>query len=75
MYKHGSLLALFCFRRMCITVRDKNRFVDHHTQYGMETVKGHSFFVARNAHEGFNRISGWIKITSANGEKRKVERK
>ena len=24
MYKHGSLLALFCFHRMCITVRDKN---------------------------------------------------
>lgn len=41
----------------------------------METFEGHSFFVARNAHEGFDRISGWIKITSANGEKRKVERK
>ncbi len=54
MYKHGSLLALFCFHRMCITVRDKNRFVDCHTQYGMETVKSHSFFVARNAHEGLS---------------------
>ena len=48
MYKHGSLLALFCFRRMCKTVRDKNRFVDHHTQYGMETFKGHYFFVRSN---------------------------
>jgi hypothetical protein len=28
--------------------------VDCHTQYGMETVKGHSFFVARNAHEGLS---------------------
>lgn len=62
MYKHGSLLALFCFRRTCKTAGDKNRFVDYHTQYGMETVKGHSFFVARNAHMGFTRMSGWIKM-------------
>ena len=62
MHKHGSLLALFCFRRMCKTDRDKNRFVDCHTQYGMETLKGHSFFIARNAHKGFARISGWIKM-------------
>lgn len=47
---------------MCKTAGDKNRFVDYHTQYGMETVKGHSFFVARNAHMGFTRMSGWIKI-------------
>ena len=53
MYKHGSLLALFCFYGMCITAGSRNRFVDHHTQYGMETFKGHSFFVARNAHKGF----------------------
>ena len=39
MHEHGSLLALFCFRRMCKTDRDKNRFVDRHTQYGMETFK------------------------------------
>lgn len=24
---------------MCKTDRDKNRFVDYHTQYGMETFK------------------------------------
>ena len=52
----------FCFCGMCITAGDKNRFVDYHTQYGMETVKGHSFFVARNAHMGSTRMSGWIKI-------------
>ena len=52
----------FCFRRMYRTDRDKNRFVDRHTQYGMETFKDHSFFIARNAHKGFVRISGWIKM-------------
>lgn len=35
----------FCFRRMYKTAGDRNRFVDCHTQYGMETVKGHSFFL------------------------------
>ena len=69
MHGYGSLLALFCFYGMCITAGSRNRFVDHHTQYGMETVKGHSFFVARNAHEGFARISGWIKCPRKRGEK------
>ncbi len=27
----------FCFCGMCITARDRNGFVDRHTQYGMET--------------------------------------
>lgn len=52
MYKHGSLLALFLFLRIK-TIGNKIRFVDHHTQYGMETFKDHSFFIARNACKGF----------------------
>lgn len=54
MYKRGSLLALFCFCGMRKSVRNKNKFVDHHTQYGMETLEDHSFFIARNAHEGLS---------------------
>ena len=43
--------GIFCFYGMFTDAR--NRLVDCHTQYGMETFKGHSFFVARNAHVGF----------------------
>ena len=50
---------------------DRSRFVDRHTQYGMETFMGHSFFIARNAQKGFTRISGWIKITSVDGGEKK----
>jgi len=75
MHGHGSLLALFLFPQMYEAAGDRSRFVDCHTQYGMETVKGHSFFVARNAHEGFDRISGWIIITSATERKERWNEK
>ena len=52
MHGHGSLLALFCSRGMFTDARD--RLVDCHTRYGMETFTGHSFFVARNAREGLS---------------------
>ena len=38
MHEHGSLLALFLFPQMHEAAGDRSRFVDRHTQYGMETV-------------------------------------
>ncbi len=46
MYKRGRLLALFLFLQVK-TVGNKIRFVDYHTQYGMETLQDHSFFCAQ----------------------------
>lgn len=45
MYEYGSLLALFLFLQVK-TVGNKIRFVDYHTQYGMEILQDHSFFCA-----------------------------
>ncbi len=74
MYKHGSLLALFLFPQDVYYRLGKNRFVDCHTQYGMEPFQDHSFFVARNAHRGFARISGWIKYPRKRGKERRNEK-
>ena len=38
----------FCFYGMCITAGSRNRFVDHHTQYGMETLRGPFLFFVRS---------------------------
>ncbi len=35
----------FCFYGMCITAGSRNRFVDHHTQSGMETLRGPFLFL------------------------------
>lgn len=38
MQEHGSLLALFLYPQMYEAAGDRSRFVDRHTQYGMEIV-------------------------------------
>lgn len=70
----------FCFRRsaglpgtdLWITTRSME----------WRPLEDHSFFCerlcckrARNAHEGFDRISGWIKIASVYGEKERWNEK
>ena len=71
MYKHDSILALFCFRRMCKTDRDKDRFVDYHTQYGMETLKRPFLFYCQKCPQGLYPHKRLDKNASVNGEKKK----
>lgn len=65
----------FCFRRMCRTVRDKNRFVDHHTQYGMETLKRPFLFYCQKCPQGLYPHKRLDKNASVNGEKKKGGKK
>ena len=63
----------FCFRRMCKDAG--NRFVDCHTQYGMETLMGPFLFYCQKCLQRLYRMSGWIKQASGTGEKKKGGKK
>ena len=65
----------FCFRRMCKTDRDKNRFVDRHTQYGMETFKRAIPFLLPEMPTRALPHERLDKRASINGEKKKGGKK
>ncbi|MDE7248356.1 MAG: hypothetical protein K2N82_00410 [Lachnospiraceae bacterium] len=75
MHKHGSLLALFLFPQDEINCQGQNRFVDHHTQYGMETLKRPFLFYCQKCPQGLYPHKRLDKNASVNGEKKKGGKK